>query len=417
MKILWAVEPVLPQIADMTGEQPSYAGGWLVSVCDGLLTDPQNNLILCYRTTGEHREITDGRLTAWSFLQDPLLYSPELEQDFTELLRRAQPDVIHIWGTEFPFTLALLNAAEREHMLGRAVVSIQGLTSVYALHYTAELPEHVVNGATFRDLVRRDNISQQQKKYALRGELEEAALKKAEHVIGRTNWDYACTREVNPNAEYHFCNETLRPAFYEGRWTLDACERHSIFVSQGNYPIKGLHMALEALALVKQEFPDAKLYTTGADPREKRIQAVLRRQSYARYLARRIRALGLEKDVFFLGTLNADGMKERYLRAHIALNPSSIENSSNAIGEAMLLGTPVVASAVGGTPDIVKNCGEGLLYPFSRPDLMAEAIKCVFRDGAFAQRLSKAAQQTARRRHDAGANLRRLNEIYRVLTR
>lgn len=415
MKILWAAEPLLPQVAKLAGGAPSFAGGWLVGVCDGLLADPENRLILCYRTTGEHTEQTDGRLTAWSFAQDPLRYSPALEASFRELLRRERPDVIHIWGTEFPFTLALLNAAEQENMLDRAVVSIQGLTSEIALRYTAGLPARVVNGNTFRDLVRGDNIRRQQEKFIRRGEFEIAALKKTKHVIGRTGWDRDCVRRINPDAAYRFCNETLRSAFYEGRWDLDHCQRHSLFVSQGNYPIKGLHMALEALALLKPEFPDIKLYTTGADPRANGFQAALRRQSYARYLSRRIRALGLEENVSFLGALNAEGMRERYLRAHAALNPSSIENSSNAIGEAMLLGAPVVASAVGGTPDIVKDGVEGFLYPFDRPDLLADAIRRVFTDDALALRLSKAAEETARLRHDSEKNLAQLIGIYREL--
>lgn len=417
MKILWATEPVLPQIARLTGDTPSYAGSWLVSVCDGLLTDPENSLTVCYRTTAEHSEKTAGRLTAWSFILDPLSYSPQLEHSFCELLRRQMPDVIHIWGSEFPFALALLNAAERENMLDRTVVSIQGLITEVARRYTAGLPDRVVSGFTVRDLLRRDNIRRQQEKFALRGEFEVAALKKAVHIIGRTGWDFACTRQVNPHSTYHFCNETLRPAFYEGRWELDACERHSIFVSQGSYPIKGLHMALEALVLLKPEFPDIRLYTTGADPREKSIQARLRRQSYGRYLARRIRALGLDENVKFLGALSAEGMKARYLLANAALNPSSIENSSNAIGEAMLLGTPVAASSVGGTPDIVKDGEEGLLYPFDRPDLLANAIRRIFQDDVLALRLSTAARETAMRRHDAGQNLARLLEIYRGLAR
>ncbi len=417
MKILWAAEPLLPQVAKLAGGTPSCAGGWLVSVCDGLLADPGNRLIFCYRTTKEHAEQTDGRLTAWSFSQDPLRYSPELERSFRELLLRERPDVIHIWGTEYPFTLALINAAEQENMLGRVVVSVQGLISQIALWYTAGLPDRVVNGATFRDALRHDNIRMQRDKFIRRGEFEIAALKKAKHVIGRTGWDYAYAREINPDAAYHFCNETLRPEFYHGSWNFAGCERHSLFVSQGNYPIKGLHMALEALAILKPEFPDVKLITTGADPRANGVQATLRRQNYARYLAGRIRALGLNENVSFLGALSASGMKERYLRAHVALNPSSIENSSNAIGEAMLLGTPVVASTAGGTPDIVKDGAEGLLYPFGRPDLLADAVRRIFTNDALALRLSGAAAGTARLRHDSEKNLARLNDIYRELAR
>ncbi len=417
MKILWVAEPVLPQIARITGLTPSFAGGWLVSFCDRLLEDPDNSLICCYRTTGAHTRVTAGRLTGWSFRQDPLDYSSEQEKEFRKLLRHEAPDVIHIWGTEYPFSLAMLNAAEQEGMLACTVVSVQGLISLIARQYAAGLPERVVNGFTPRDFLRRDNIRQQGEKFARRGEFEIAALKKARHVIGRTGWDKQSVERINPYAAYHFCSETLRPEFYEGAWRPDGCERHSIFVSQGNYPIKGLHQALEALAVLKREFPGVKLYTTGADPRAGGLMPRLRRQSYARYLARRIRMLGLEEHVSFLGALSAQGMKERYLRAHVALNPSAIENSSNAIGEAMLLGTPVVASRVGGTPDMVQDGLEGILYPYDEPEQLADAVKRIFISSALARRLSAEGREAAARRHNPQKNHARLLEIYAKLTK
>ena len=416
MKILWVEEPLLPQVAQLTGEKPSFAGGWLVSVCDDLLSMPENELIVCYRSVRGFHRCSGGRLTGWSFVQDPLKYSKELEQRFYALLQEEQPDVIHIWGTEFPSSLAMLNAAERLNMLDRTVVSIQGLTSIYALHYTAGLPRRVVNGFTLRDFLRRDNIRQQQKKYAKRGEFEVAALKKARHVIGRTRWDSACLNQINPQAEYHRCNETLRPEFYEGCWSPETCERNTIFVSQGNYPIKGFHMALKALAMLRRDYPDIKLITTGEDPRVKGWRAKLRRSSYARYLAKLIRDLGLEDRVEFLGSLSAEQMRDQYLRAHVALNPSSIENSSNAIGEAQKLGTPVVASFVGGTPDLMDGMSDGLLYPFDEPCMLAYDIDQILGSDEYALRLCEYGREAAWHRHHRVINRRELWSIYQLLS-
>ena len=417
MKILWVEEPLLPQVAQLTGEKPSFAGGWLVSVCNDLLSMPENELVVCYRSVRGFHRCSGGRLTGWSFVQDPLQYSKELEQRFYALLQEEQPDVIHIWGTEFPSSLAMLNAAERLNMLDHTVVSVQGLISFIAQHYTAGLPRRVVNGYTFRDLIRRDNIRWQQKKFAKRGEFEVAALRKARHVVGRTHWDSGCLHQINPDAEYHRIGETLRPEFYEETWQLDFCRRNSIFVSQGNYPIKGFHMALEGLAILKRDYPDVKLITTGEDPRVKGWQPKLRRSSYARYLANRIRDLGLDEQVCFLGSLSAEQMREQYLRAHVALNPSSIENSSNAIGEAQSLGVPVVASYVGGTPDQVDGLSDGLLYPFDEPYMLADAVHEIFRCDEFALRLSEYAQESASHRHHRVINLRALLNLYERLAK
>ena len=108
-------------------------------------------------------------------------------------------------------------------------------------------------------------------------------------------------------------------------------------------------------------------------------------------------------------------MKRQYLSAHVALNPSSIENSSNAICEAMILGTPVVASFVGGTPDMVQDGVSGLLYPFDAPYLLADAVRQVFSSDELAAQLSSEAHKSAAARHDREQNLKGLLAIYRDL--
>lgn len=412
MKILWTIAPMLPQIAKLTGSAQQFAGGWLVSVCDGLLSDEKNELFIAYRSDGREQSGKNGRLSFESFDQDTLRYSPRTERKFAEILRREKPDVVHVWGSEYPFTLAMANACEQTGMLDRMVVSIQGLCSVYAWHYAAGLPQRVVRGATFRDFFRRDSIYRQREKYVVRGAFETAALQKAKHVIGRTDWDRACVRQINPDAVYHFCNETLREEFYEGKWDVNACKRHTIFVSQGNYPIKGLHKALAALVFLKKDFPGVRLITTGEDPRGASLQKRLRRSNYAKYLAKLICAWGLDDNVEFAGMLSAEQMKRQYLTAHVALTPSSIENSSNSIGEAMLLGMPVVASYVGGTPDLMNHGTEGFLYPFDAPYMLAEYLGRIFSDDALAAELGENGCIRAQRRHDAARNLSDLNEIY-----
>ena len=415
MKILWLVSSLLPQIAQLTGAPEQPFGGWLVSTLDGLLADPQNQVFVCYRAGGAQQRGESGNLAYCSIEQDTLQYSSENEALFAELLLRIHPDVIHIWGTEYPSALAMIQAAARRGLLDRTVVSIQGLTSVYARHYTAGLPQRVVKGYTVRDILRRDNIAQQQKKFARRGGYETLALAKARHVIGRTRWDKACVHQVNPNAQYHLCNESLRDPFYAGSWSRSTCEQHTIFVSQGDYPIKGLHEALAALTYLLRDFPDAKLLTTGKDPRVTGLRARLLRSSYAAFLAKQIHQLGLDDHVAFLGSLSAEQMKRQYCTAHVALNPSSIENSSNAIGEAMLLGTPVVASYVGGTPDMVQDGVSGLLYPFNAPYLLADAVRRVFSSDELAARLSSGARKAAAARHSREQNSKDLMAIYRAL--
>ena len=58
-------------------------------------------------------------------------------------------------------------------------------------------------------------------------------------------------------------SESMRACFYEGSWDQESCEKNALFLSQGNYPIKGAHYILEALPEIAKEIPDVKLYIAG----------------------------------------------------------------------------------------------------------------------------------------------------------
>ena len=176
-------------------------------------------------------------------------------------------------------------------------------------------------------------------------------------------------------------NETLRSVFYDGVWTPAKMEPHTIFVSQGDYPIKGLHFILEALPLIIKTFPDTHLYVAGVSiignvGRDKYIKkkypAFLTVPAYGAYLRRLIRKNGLTGHVTMLGKLNAVKMKEQLLKCNVYCCPSIMENSPNSMCEAMLLGTPVVAAKVGGVASLLSDGEEGILFPAGKVDELAE---------------------------------------------
>lgn len=80
----------------------------------------------------------------------------------------------------------------------------------------------------------------------------------------------------------------------------------------------------------------------------------------------------------FEGFLSADEMKQLLLESNVFVCPSSIENSPNSLGEAMILGVPCVASDVGGISDMLTHNEEGFLYPFDDSYKMAFYIRKTF---------------------------------------
>lgn len=413
MKLLWLCNMMPGKVKESITGNVKAGGLWVDQVLEGLRQQGQNLRILC-PGDGARGQLDENCSFRTFPLGLPYEYRPQLEEMFREELKKFQPDVIHIWGTEYAHTLAMVNACREEEMLDHTVVSIQGLCSVYAGHYDEGLPGKVCREYTLRDLLRQDNIWQQRRKFALRGQLEVEGLRKVRHVIGRTDWDRACTKEINPNTQYHFCNETLREVFYEGTWQYNSCQKHRIFASSCVYPVKGFHYLLEAFREVVKRYPDATLAVPGTSCL---TVSPLRQSSYQKYLAKLTREYGLEDKVEFLGSLSAQGMKENYLRANVFAMPSTIENSPNSLGEAMLLGVPCVAAHVGGVANLLKHESEGLLYQSTAPYMLAHYIMDLFAREEQAQTLGQAARDHARLTHDPQANLTRLVEIYQSIRR
>ena len=120
----------------------------------------------------------------------------------------------------------------------------------------------------------------------------------------------------------------------------------------------------------------------------------------------------LENKVSFLGPLDEHKMIEEYQKAHVFICPSSIENSPNSLGEAQLIGTPVIASYVGGIPDMVQNGKTGILYRFEEIEMLAEYIKQIFENDKLAKYLSENEIREAEKRHDKETIFKELISIY-----
>lgn len=149
-------------------------------------------------------------------------------------------------------------------------------------------------------------------------------------------------------------------------------------MSQGYYPIKGLHKAIEALPIVMREFPDVKIRLSGYTPFG---TTTLRRGGYGAYLLKLMKKLGVEDRIEYIGSLDAESMCKEFLKANLFLLPSAIENSPNSLGEARMLEMPFLASYCGGTPDLCSDVPEAL-YRFEETEMLAAKIIDIFRQGA-----------------------------------
>ena len=409
MKLLWLCNMVPGDVKKaITGKVGN--GLWVDHVLTDLRACEDITIRILCPYSAETAGQLDARCSYRTFLTKlPYQYLTELETAFARELESFQPDVIHSWGVEYAHTLAMVNAAEKTGFLPHMAVSIQGLCCYIAQHYCEGIPELVQRESTFRDFLRQDNIRQQQKKFVLRGELEKKALEKVSHIIGRTHWDRGCTAAIHPAAQYHLCNETMRQPFYQDSWQYEICRKHQIFAPGCSYTVKGFHHMLTAFAQILKEYPDATLTLPG---RSYLKVSPLRRTSYQKYLAKLTRRYGLEDKIQFLGSLDAEGMKQAYLNANVFVMPSTIENSPNVLGEAMLLGVPCVAADVGGVTSLITHEREGFVYQSTAPYMLAHFVTQAFAMEEKAANMGVEARKHAQKSHDPEKNLQDLLDIY-----
>lgn len=380
MRVLWLCNIMLPVIAGQLGMEASNKEGWLSGLADIVLAGREKNgieLSVAFPIGGESLPQKDGEgsilrgcvtrggatLTYYGFPEDtrnPEKYDEGLEPILKKIVDMVRPDVVHCFGTEYPHTLAMCRAVPEKRKL---LLGLQGLCTLYAQAYFADLPEEVINSVTLRDWLKKDSIRQQKEKFVLRGKMEREAIALAGNVTGRTQWDRKSAEAWNPKARYHKMNETLRPGFYGPVWQEEKCIPHSIFLSQGDYPLKGLHYMLLALPRILTEYPDTKVYVAGNSLVGYRTwKEKLKISAYGQYLRSLLKSGGLEDRVVFLGRLDEAQMLDRYLKSSLFVCPSALENSPNSLGEAMLLGMPCVSADVGGISSIFTGGEDGLLY-------------------------------------------------------
>ena len=381
IKVLWLCNMMLPMIAQHFRLEASNKEGWLSGLAEVMLERKAENgieLAIAFPApqqllpAGEEvlqKKIPAGnsQIECYGFAEDtvnPHVYEEALEDRMRKIIELAAPDMVHCFGTEYPHTLAMCRVFPDKSKL---LITIQGLCSVYANVYEADLPKEVIQKRTFRDWIKKDSIPEQKAKFRARGRAEIEALSLAGNIGGRTDWDRHYANEYHPEAKYHVMRETLRSNFYEGSWKKENCEPHSIFLSQGDYPIKGLHYMLLALPKILEKVPDAHVYVAGNSiVGYETWKEKLKISAYGKYLRSLMTQYGLKGKVTFLGKLDSREMKERYLRSHLFVCCSAIENSPNSLGEAMLLGMPCVTADVGGIPSIFSIGEDGVGYHGTR---------------------------------------------------
>jgi glycosyltransferase involved in cell wall biosynthesis len=161
--------------------------------------------------------------------------------------------------------------------------------------------------------------------------------------------------------------------------------------------VKGLDVLVAAAALLKERFSAVSFHVAG----EGEERSALQDQVCQAGLSGRFHLPGSEADVpGFLAGLD------------VAVQASRAEGMPNAVLEHMAAARPIVATAVGATPELIEDGQQGLLVPPGDAVALADAIGRLLADRALASRLAVAARQRAAQHYSRAAMVRRFEAFY-----
>lgn len=413
MKVLWIVNLLTRDISQQLNIASENLGGWVDSMARELSKYNDVQLAIackCNPGLDFHEEI--NRVAYYSIPYSSSTELSAIETICKSAIEDYQPDIIQIEGTEFLHAKAMLNAANEAKI--PTIVSLQGILNGQYQYQCGQLQiDDMMFSSSVKNICAAWILHLRKTRwYKKRLQPEADIIQNTKYVMGRTTWDRAHAYRLNPNAKYYTCNRTLRPPFYEKHWDICQIERHSLYVGNSYFALKGVHFVVMALPELIREYPDIKVYVAGNKPFYEGDKRPFYKKGYGLYLEKLIKDLGVQDHIVFTGSLKAEEVVDRLSKVNAYVLSSAVENSPNTLGEAMLIGTPCVAAYVGGVSDMATDGEDALFYRNDDPALLTWNIKRVFDDDDLALKLSANGRKRALITHDPQRNAEQLIANY-----
>ncbi len=182
-------------------------------------------------------------------------------------------------------------------------------------------------------------------------------------------------------------------------------ERLRIGIIANLIPIKGHTDFLEMAAHLREEAIDAEYWIVGDD---------IHQTGYGQKLRRRVAELGLACAVKFLG--HQSDIPDILNQLSIVVCASHVEPFGRCVAEAMACGCPVVATRVGGIPEVVEDGHSGLLVPPHSPRELANAVASLVRDPDLAHRLAQAGRSRICNQFSVDTHIDAIVRVYNTVS-
>jgi len=316
------------------------------------------------------------------------------KRQYLEIIRDFQPDLIHIHGTENNFGVVVAGTSIP------VVLSVQGIVSVCAHKYFSGISRHEA-GRNIFSLNNKFLIQYNDYRYLVN--LEIRTLQNVRFLFGRTSWDKRVGSVLAPRAKYFHIDRVLRDVFYENEWNPHVKEETILVTTLRSSLFKGFEVIPDAARLLLDLNVKFKWKIIGLNKTDllvKMMHSKLGRVS---------------EKIVFLGKLNDGEIVNELLNSDIFIHTSHIENSPNAVAEALAIGMPVIASFAGGTGSLLTDKKDGLLIQDGDPWVLAGAVLELINNRHLAADLGKAARMNSLIRHNPRAIADKIFSAYQEI--
>lgn len=397
MKALWIVNKCCGALHQKLYNKKATGGLWLDAMLEESITYNEDSIVVVnVEKISNVRVFSDSNVTYYTLPGKPNhrynYKSRKAKKIWKELFDRERPDIIVLWGTEFPYGLAAMNVAANIPV----VIFIQGILDSIAKYYISGLSKSELWKAhTIKDILTRTTISQIQRQYERRALYEKEIVSRGKHIIVENQWAESYFRKIYPDVIVHYMPICISNSFKDIKWSEYNMKPYTIMCSAANYPIKGLHMLLKALFIVKKRYKNVHLYIPGTVLNTGgSLKSLVKQNGYNRLIFDMIKKLGLLENITFTGRLTAEEMAIMMSKMNCFVMCSAIENHSSTLKEALTVGTPSVAAYVGGIPEYAINEYNCLLYRFEDYEVLASKIIRLFEDANCRKIISENAVQS-----------------------
>lgn len=381
IKVLWLCNVVF------SDTESTASGTWLHAMANALVRTDEIQLFNITQAKVKHVTRQDSQsinqwLVPFEYLKSNGLPSLKTIQEIQIIVDDIQPDIIHIWGTENYW--GLLTA--RGYIKGNTILEIQGLKFAIEKYFYSGLSLlDIFKCFGLKELIRPSiSLFSLRNSFYRWGKFEKEMLLEHSNISTQSDWVRAYVKNTNPIAQIFKTSILLRTEFIEAdKWDITNCERYKIFTSSSHmYTYKGLHILIDAIATLKNKYPKVKLCIAG------NISTGLRRDGYTKWLFRKIRHLGLDGNIIWLGSLDAKNIVKEIHKANVVVIPSFIETYCLALDEALTVGVPTVVSFAGAMPELATHEKSALYFPPGDSVMCADAIERFFQDSNYATEVS-----------------------------